>query len=1233
MLRQLLFKSVNKIIENIKHKNIENTNLVPHPSEFDPRKLKVDLNKLSIKGPWRFILSLVLLHRAPLFRSLFYTCFRVILALLSPILIYEIINVVSGSALDKVDLMQGLYLACALAGSSVIGGIVINQIFYLDFIASQIHQTSLNSLIYKHLLALCPSERYRFRTGDVVSLMGTHSTAISNLGFIIPDSSYTILLFCCVTIFLYKFLGVAAFTAIGMLCILTPLIHLIMKRFKKYDEDISKMRENRLSLISQILVGIRSVKLFNMESKLAGDVQNIRERELHVLRQKSYHTAFSVMLFGGTTTIVCCTAFGTRLLLGHPLDAATIFGSLGLLILLENPFLSIPDLISDVSTLRTSAERIITFLSSKVRDDKQDKKIEYSKPVGIEVHDLVYKLEGFSNNILNHISLSIQPGESVGILGQVGSGKSSLLNCLLNPELASQGSIQFTGLEESKAPCIGYVSQEGFIINGTLRENIIFGESPAPSEEQIQAALVASALYADVQLLGAGLQTEIGEKGINLSGGQKQRLSLCRAILQRPGLVILDDPLSAVDFRTEEQLIDRLIFGAWKGITRVVVTHRLKYLDRFDRLILVKNGQIVAHGNPDQLKLHPQFQGFCSEGIQQKINKTKEKISPEKASSETTQDAEMNPPLAETLICRVTSDEMRRTGKVTKAIYGYYLRAMGGMNGLSSILIRCGLLFSILLVTIVPFIQNIWLAIWTSGRSNAMAKWGMELFSEGFIDNIVASQPKSLLIYGLLGFFSAICVFLQRGLWFRQAIAASDWMHQKAMQGILKTNIRFFDSTLGGVILNRFSKDILAIEKDLRWTFENTVRICTQILITLIFMIICVPFLILILCPVLYVYYLVQKKFRSASREIKRLTQINHSPLYSLFRETFDGLPSIQTARKGSFFMSQFIDKQLLYLRSAHTQEMIDRWFSVRVPLISGVISFVVSVGVVISASKGIIAPGIAGLALTYLISFWTLLNWSVRTFAMAEVSLTSVERLYDFAALKPELSTAKPIFGFPHSGAIEFKNVSIRYADHLPLVLKNISFTIPAGTHVGVVGRTGSGKSTLIQALVRLIDISSGGIHIDGVHISEVPLIQLRKEIAIIPQDPFLFNGDLRTNLDPFNIFSDAEIYAQLNEMHLKAHVESLPGKLSTKIIDNGRNFSQGQKQLLCLTRALLRGTKIIVLDEATANVDMQTDMMIYSRLRKELRGTTLIIIAHRLTTVADCDQILKLVDGTLVS
>ncbi|HEU4962494.1 MAG TPA: ATP-binding cassette domain-containing protein [Bacilli bacterium] len=1233
--RQTFYTEVNPVIKLSSKRMLEIDDLEPLPTE----SLEDVRHKLSYDSVGKFIRSIVRVNRKPTLWGIFFTLFRVLFALSIPVLIKQILAVIVASDAQASSMTDGVVDSLLFALATIISGVVTNQCFYWDFVAFQKHQRLLDSLIFRQMLELNAVTRSKYRSGDMINSVGNDVQTISKLGSMVNDLSYVVILFIGVIVLLLNFLGVGTFAAVVTLLIFQPIARRITKHFVKFDNNRAHLRESRLNLISQLLSGIRTVKLYDLAGLLTTKIRDVREKEVEQQIAWGTKSALSIVVFGSTTTLVCLAAFGTRVLMGQPLDPTVLFPSLGLLMLLEVPFAQMPEILNSFSGIRAAGQRVLNFLNADKNPSGVKPLSEPGVAVGVSMEQVSFTLDDQEKPILSGIDLHVKPGESVAIVGSVGSGKSVLLRSLLEEDERVSGEIRWDGLSSSQTPRTVYVPQEAFIFNATLKENLLMGHEATGCEDLLKRAIQVTSMEEDVRQLAGGLNIEIGERGIGLSGGQKQRVSLARSVVAQPGLALLDDPFSALDARTEEQIVERLLFSEWKSITRIVATHRLRFLHRFDKVVFLQEGRIVAQGTLEELLTRDDFRDFYSEDqIDTSLTPTPQKK--EAASENQTSEETSNDPL------RITEDEDRRLGSVNRKIYKDFLNAMaGGENNPKRPLMFAALGITVVLAVLIPLFQNLWFVAWSDPQA----------FEKGSLLRNIAENPGlSMLIYAGFGVLMLVAIYTQRSLWNRQTAVAAGLLHNEGLEGTVRAPIRFFDSTMSGVLMNRFSRDVFVIENDLRWMFENMVRFTFQGLVNMILIVIVGPWLILGIVPILWLYYKLQKKFSIASREIKRLVQITQSPLFSHLRETFDGLLTIRTLNRSGYFTERFDERHNAFQRSSRAYELTDRWFSVRVPILSGGISLLSAVSIFFAARYGWISTGLAGVILTYLISFWTLLNWSARTFAMVEGNLTSVERLMHLTELPNEETVfqkrkvnrlehdeqvasateidcdTKP--GHERKGAsIEFDSTYVRYAANLPDVLKNVSFRIEPGSQVGIIGRTGSGKSTILQSLVGMAEVSSGDILIDGVPIHALPLKKLRQLVAVVPQEPFLLNGTIRMNLDPTGQHTDERLMEVVTQVGMSDFMTLLPGGLDTVVSDSGGNLSQGQRQLLCFARALLKDPKIIIMDEATSNVDVQTEARIQSQLKAAIDGITVLIIAHRTSTVLGCDQIIRLSGGKL--
>ncbi len=1085
----------------------------------------------------------------------------------------------------------------------------------------QIILTSLNTRIFGHSLFLTLNERAKTPMGDIVNHMNSDSDTVSDAPLSVIELAENMAVAVGVMCLLFSYLGHAAWAAVLLLALNLPLSRFMGRRFSKFEERLMAQTDERVSLMSQIMSGIRVVKFFSWGEKLKSEVNSIRQKELGILRELYHIQVVANALTRAMPTLVGVVAFGCYLWFGNSLDAPRVFASLALFGLLEGPFQNIMKTVYSLTSARVSIARIAGFLQKQTLPVQKGTESAAGKAVGVNLHQTSVFFSESNTQAICDVSLQIMPGESVAIVGPVGAGKSVLLQAIMGEVALANGRVQFPNLLPEEFARIAFVPQEAFILNATLENNIRMGGN----EISLERATAVACLESDVAILPHGMRTEIGEHGVNLSGGQKQRVSLARAAMRKPGLVLLDDPLSAVDVHTEKELVELLIFDEWKSVTRIVVTHRLAHLEKFDKIVFMEAGSILAaDGYSELLQNSPRFAAFVAEHSKsseaaQDINSLN---NTHKAHSEQEPESP-DPAPGQADTSRITVDEDRKRGAVNRSLYFRYLSALGGQNSNTKAFYICLLFLGVALSAGTPILQNSWIAAWTQGAKNDTLG---KLFAP-----LLGDTWHNFMIYAFIGLLILVVISLDSFYWNQRRLVAGRELHANSLSGVLGAPLRFFDSTPVGRILNLFSRDVSVLDHTLPLDTKGFAHSTIAVLANLIFIILFIPELLFFLPFCAFGFYNIQKDYRAVARESRRLASIYQSPRFAFFKETLTGLQVIRAFAQQERFLTDFrtvLDKGQ---RMFYGNWMIGRWFSVRLPLLTGALSLFIAIFVVVSAQSGNMLFGTAGIILTYSTTLLASLSRFVGNFSLLESSMTSLERLQTYALLESEKSITKqrtaPLpEGWPQKGAIEFRDVSVRYEKHMPLILKGMSFQIQAGSKVGIVGRTGSGKSTLFQALYRFIELDNGEIIVDGENIASVPLDLLRKSMAIIPQDPTLFLGTLRSNLDKFDQFTDAKILDALKKVQLKNFVESLPGGLSAAVNENGLNFSQGQRQLLCFARALLIDSKIIVMDEATASVDVETDMRIQEIVRTHCEGITVLIIAHRLGTVADCDQIIEL-------
>lgn len=1216
-INQFFFREASSVIGRAKKSFVTEADMLDLPARLSPRQIPFPEEKLDWKSGRHLLLSIIRISKKELRPAYSWYIASSLFSLSTPYLVNLFVGRINAGVTSE-NLFSTLGLGALLGFCGLAAGLCLQHYFYHALGAYQIINSILNKKIFLHSLKLSLKARQHNQIGDVVNHMSSDSEAAADFTFVFGDLAANLLMVIGIVIMLFFFLGYSALAALAVLLLLAPLTNYVAKKFSALDEDMMHFRDRRVTLMTQALNAIRVVKYFAWEKSIEKEVMQVRDQELHSRKKLARSEVLSGMAYMAVSSVVLFVALYFHAYRGQKLDAALIFTCVSLFSLLEGPFGELSHLLSRMTNGYVGAGRIIAFLKQETREQSLLPLDNSAQAAGVELKNIEAHHDLSAPAVLKNLTLKVKAGESVALVGGVGSGKSSLLLTILGETSISQGSLNFSGVSLAHRPKLAYLPQEAYIVNATLIENILFGEKN--DREMVKAALYHSCLDKDLKNWSSGLQTEIGEKGVNLSGGQKQRVGLARAFMQRPQIILLDDPLSAVDGGTEDALCDRLLFGAWKNTTRIVATHRLEHLDRFDTIYFIEEGRITASGKLADLLLQSKsFNDFYAEHAKSKgadQSEVAEPVPSEILNADLGHETVHLPHPMETEeeVTRITEDEDREVGAVKKSIYADYLKSLGGKSRVLNPFILFILFLGALIVALAPLLQKWWLAYF-SARPNSWTA----------IDGVA--------VYGLIGLAVLFLGLMNSLFWLDRGMKAGKAMHDDMLKSVLKAPVRFFDSTPVGRIIQRFSRDVESVDIYLQWSFVSVVNSLLQVGVSLFLILGLMPLMVFIIVPVMALYYIIQNDYRRPAREAKRFDSIARSPRYAHFKETLQGLVVIRSYAKEPWFIESFFQKLEASHRMFYSHYMLNRWFSSRIPVVGGIISMATAMGVALSAYYGLMSAGTAGLVTLYSLSFWGYLNWGVRVFADIESRMTSIERLKFFASLPSEQTVVKPQVtlkeSWPSAGKIVVKDIHVRYAPHLPLVLKGISCKIDPGTKVGIMGRTGSGKSTFFQTLFRFIELDMGSIEIDDVDIASVPLSRLRKSMAIIPQDPTLFMGSIRSNLDRYNEYSDEEVIRALKQAEMWSTVGSMPQGLMTPLTEGGTNLSQGQRQLLCMARALLIQAKIIVMDEATASVDVQTDALLQKVIKKELRGVTLVIIAHRLGTIKDCDQIIEIQDG----
>ncbi|KAL7089483.1 hypothetical protein ACP275_13G188700 [Erythranthe tilingii] len=773
---------------------------------------------------------------------------------------------------------------------------------------------------------------------------------------------------------------------------------------------------------------------------------------------------------------------------------------------------------------------------------------------------------------------------------------------------------------------VAYVPQVSWIFNATVRDNILFGSpfEPAKYEKSIDV----TSLQHDLDQLQGGDLTEIGERGVNISGGQKQRVSLARAVYSNSDVYIFDDPLSALDAHVGRQVFEKCIKGELRGKTRVLVTNQLHFLSQVDRILLVHEGTVKEEGTFEELSNNGilfqklmenagKMEEYVEENEEVDINNDRtSKTIVNGLDKEVSKDAnqkQSKKPGKSMLI----KQEERETGVVSWNVLMRYKNALGG-TWVVMILFMCYITTEVLRVS-----SSTWLSYWTDQSSSS------DIHGPIFYNSV----------YSLLS-FGQVMVTLTNSFWMiTSSLYAARRLHIAMLNSILKAPMVFFHTNPLGRIINRFAKDLGDIDRNLAPFGNMFLGQVSQLISTFVLIGIVSTMSLWAIMPLLVLFYVSYLYYQSTAREVKRLDSISRSPVYAQFGEALNGLSTIRAYRaydRMSVINGKSMDNNI---RFTLVNMSGNRWLGIRLETVGGLMIWFTATFAVVQNGRAENQQAFAstmGLLLSYALNITSLLTAVLRLASLAENSFNAVERVGTYIDLPCEgpgvIENNRPLPGWPSAGSIRFEDVVLRYRPELPPVLHGISFTISPSDKVGIVGRTGAGKSSMLNALFRIVELERGRVLIDDCDISKFGLTDLRKILGIIPQSPVLFSGSVRFNLDPFNEHNDADLWEALERAHLKDVIRRNSLGLDAEVSEAGENFSVGQRQLLSLSRALLRRSKILVLDEATAAVDVRTDALIQKTIREEFRSCTMLIIAHRLNTIIDCDKVLLLDAGQVV-
>ncbi|XP_061782919.1 multidrug resistance-associated protein 1-like [Nerophis lumbriciformis] len=1148
----------------------------------------------------------------------------------------QVLSLLLGFMRDEDAAMwKGFLFACLLFILSCLQSLLHHQYMYRCFTVGMRLKTAIMGLVYRKCLLMSSAARRQCTVGEIINLISVDTQKMMDLVVYVNSVWVAPIEIALSFYFLFELLGPSALAGVSAIVLIFPLNGLIAKLRSKLQEVQMDFMDGRIKLMNEILSGVKILKFYAWEDAFLRRIGALRDGELHTLKKSQVLYSVSLASFNSSSFLIAFSMFAVYVLSDerHVLDAQKIFVSVALINILKTPLSQLPFAMSTTMQAFVSLRRLGNFLcQDELKWDNVEKLPLTQNGDGVLIEEGHFAWSNDGPLCLQRVNLKVKSGTLVAVVGHVGSGKSSLLSAILGEMEKRRGSVLVRGT-------MGYVPQQAWIQNATLKENILFGLER--KESWYHRVVEACALLPDLEVLPAGDAAEIGEKGLNLSGGQKQRVSLARAVYRNSDVYLLDDPLSAVDAHVGQHIFDRVLGpkGLLKNKTRVLVTHSLSLLPKVDLVVVMEDGHISEMGSYaellDQKRAFAKLIHNFSGNKPKESSAYKEKsISRKSLSRLSITDFSIDLSQEQLISCdmggasvqvvgtlqdlpsddsgKLTQADTAKVGRVKLQVYQEYFRTVG-LTFIMTILFLCAFHQSASLA------YSYWLSLWADDLP---------------INGTQADHVLRLSVFGALGLTQGVAMFVTTLAIALGGIVASRHLHADLLHNVLRSPMSFFEVTPSGNLLNRFSKEIDAIDCMIPEGLKMMLGYLFKLLEVCIIVLAATPFSGLVLLPLTLLYIFIQSFYVAASCQLRRLEAVSRSPIYSHFNETVQGVCVIRAFGEQQRFV-QLADHRIDKNQEAYFPRFVaTRWLAVNLEFLGNLL--VLAAAVFSVQSRHVLSPGVVGLAVSHSLQVTGILSWIVRSWTDVENNIVSVERVKEYANTPKEAAWIKKNnylqADWPSKGNIQFEDYGLQYRKGLDWALKGISISIQDKEKVGIVGRTGAGKSSLALGIFRILEAASGRIFIDEVDISQVGLHELRSRITIIPQDPVLFSGSLRMNLDPFDVCSDEELWRALELAHLSSFVSRLPDQLKHQCCEGGENLSLGQRQLLCLARALLRKTKILVLDEATAAVDLEMDQLIQFTIRTQFSDCTVLTIAHRLNTIMDYTRILVMDQGSIL-
>ena len=1183
-----------------------------------------------------------------------------------PLLVRQLLIILEENPYQNVA-REGMVYVVLIFVASAVNALGTHRQRHLALKSGIVIRAAVVSAVYRRALNLTPDGRSGLTTGGVTNLVAVDAQKLFEVmqeGHLIWSCPLSMIL---VSILLILIMGPTTLVGVAVLFAFVPLTTHITAKMIAVRKQRVEVSDERVEIINGMLQGIKVTKLNNYEARYMERIRQARERELAFLRKELYIWGLTLSITVITPVLAGAVTYATYVLVdeNNILTASTTFTTLLLFSALRFPINYAGRLIGKAAQAFESARRISKFMQREKIESRTStgtqngdaSLVETSRPI-LEVKNGKFRVGGVRIKGATNTSMweSLDPGSCLGgfaltdinftvddrgsvlaITGPVGGGKSTLVNALLGEVSSSPDSIV------THQGRVAYASQIPFILNTTLRENILFGAEF--DEARYNKVLDACCLRQDIEQLGAaGDMTEIGERGITLSGGQKQRVSIARVVYSRPDLAVMDDPLSALDAGTSRRIFDQVIKSPDPDLLGssaiVLVTHASHLLHMCEQVMVLVDGKTAFLGSWVELTRFESTDPTTESALNVIKNAVQEKIEDGDSDSSIEEMGDVLIPSAlkgndvgspsksgqEAESGKLIEAEQREHGVSSLKTWFLWFKHAGGLGYVFILILALGIDRTAYVAT------EWWLTRWTLAAEGPIDVFGRTFPAQ---TDGVAAQYEYLKVYSIILLISFVAAS-QRSLWaVRGGARSARSLFYLMTERVLKAPLSYFETTPLGRVLNRFTYDIEILDHTLVENMSVLLIASSWFVAGVAVMGAILPWILLALLPVTGIYWLLQLHYRKSGTDLQRLDAVSRSPLQAMLAEGIDGAATIRAFEQEGSFIRRFQTSASINTSSQLNFITAQRWLGVRTELLGAIVVLVSTLLIINFNGTFGIDAGLVAMLIVWSSNFNITLGFLVDHVSEAEAAITSVERIRGMSELPQESSMAtdeknRPPEDWPAKGKLEFRDVALRYRPGLPLALNGLSFTIEAGQRCGVVGRTGAGKSSITVALFRLVEIESGCILLDDVDLSKLGLSDVRGRsngLSIVPQDPVLMKGTIRSVLDPFGSCTDEEIYEALSCVRL-AYGRGLE-ILDAPVDEGGANFSVGERQLLCLGRAMLSKPKVLCLDEATASVDRQTDAFIQNFLRTRFQGTTLLTIAHRLDTIMDYDCVLAMDSG----